>query len=191
MSTIAHAACDTLDRTGAATAIPRGPRVDEVRYGRVAGRHGPGGWWKIIGAVEGEARGALGIERLTKATDTPNQSSPSTIFAGHAHGRCDRRAIVSSRRTRRTRRCMRSGAIDRLRPRALDESGSVQGFLPTERRWNRNIQAEGCSALPVVKTGCVTDSPSLSRTHSGLGVATLGARRRTAHRRSSVSSPDM
>src|SRR3954447_19119664 len=27
---------------------------------------------------------------------------------------------------------------------------------PTERRWNRTIQAEGCSALPVLKTGWAT-----------------------------------
>ncbi|HEV2772803.1 MAG TPA: hypothetical protein VGV57_08260 [Thermoleophilaceae bacterium] len=36
---------------------------------------------------------------------------------------------------------------------------------PTERRWNRTIQAEGCSALPVLKTGWATDSPSVSRRH--------------------------
>jgi hypothetical protein len=48
---------------------------------------------------------------------------------------------------------------------ALHESGPSAGLSPTERRWNRTIQAEGCSALPVLKTGCVTDSQSLSRSH--------------------------
>jgi len=45
--------------------------------------------------------------------------------------------------------------------------GGVQRFSSTERRWNRTIQAEGCSALPVLKTGCVTDSRSLSESRSG------------------------
>src|SRR5829696_5594375 len=30
---------------------------------------------------------------------------------------------------------------------------TVRGLHPTERRWNRTIRAEGCSALPVLKTG--------------------------------------
>ena len=144
------AACDTLDRTGAANCDPSRTSCRRGPYGRVAGRHGPGGWSKIIGAVEGEARGALGIERLAKATDTPNQGSPSTIFAGHAHGRV--RSSVVAAHAELGDVCAQ-GPIDRRRPRALDESGSVQGFLPTERRWNRTIQAEGCSPLPVLKTG--------------------------------------
>jgi hypothetical protein len=35
-------------------------------------------------------------------------------------------------------------------------AAALQAFLATERRWNRTIQAEGCSALPVLKTSTVS-----------------------------------
>ncbi len=40
------------------------------------------------------------------------------------------------------------------------------GPSPHEWRWNRTLQAERSSALPVLKTGCVTDSPTFSRSDS-------------------------
>ena len=64
-----------------------------------------------------------------------------------------------------------------LAPRSsAGKVGGVQRFPSTERRWNRTMQAEGCSALPVLKTGCVTDSLCLSRTRSGVGLLTLAGR---------------
>jgi hypothetical protein len=40
-------------------------------------------------------------------------------------------------------------------PSSVKPAG-VQGFSATERRWNRTIQAWGCHALPVLKTGWAT-----------------------------------
>src|SRR5215211_3314982 len=51
------------------------------------------------------------------------------------------------------------------------ERATVQALPPTERRWNRTVQAEGCSALPVLKTGAITDSPCLSQSHWPLRVS--------------------
>jgi hypothetical protein len=51
---------------------------------------------------------------------------------------------------------------------SIAESAGYAGTSPTERRWNRTIQAEGCSALPVLKTGCVTDSPNVSPSDSDM-----------------------
>ena len=48
--------------------------------------------------------------------------------------------------------------------RTMRNTAHVQRFLPTERRWNRTIQAEGCSALPVLKTTTVlVKSPPRAR----------------------------
>jgi hypothetical protein len=55
---------------------------------------------------------------------------------------------ASIRRLLDSRLC-RSGAAREVR---AVETRAVQAFLLTERRWNRTIQAEGSSALPVLKT---------------------------------------
>jgi len=59
-----------------------------------------------------------------------------------------------------------SPAAEGLAPPVHALSGEVpfvQRVLPTERRWNRTIQAEGCSALPVLKTGWATRPLPLRR----------------------------
>jgi hypothetical protein len=96
----------------------------------------------------------------------PSLRAPHNILGEDAAGPGDSRAWGARSQPPCDGRCdgqeplhraiSRIRAIDSstARPASLErELAYMQRFPPTERRRNRTIQAEGCAALPVLKTG--------------------------------------